>query len=277
LFVAEPGCVLVELDYSAIEAVLVGYFAGSRDYVRLAKLGVHDYLLSHMMVREKRLEKPADLAWSDADLRMFLKDVKARFKDDRDRAKHIVHMSNYGATPSRIQANYPESFGSIRAASDLQRLYFEVCPEIKRWQTRTVDQAAERAYLRNPFGYRHWFWNVKVWKKIGGQWESEWGEDAKAALAFLPQSTAAAIIKEAMLRIKAAGLAAYLRLQVHDSLVCQIPEARVKTIGGAIYRLMIEPSKELPLDPSWGMGAYLSIGAEAKAGPNWGQMKVVEL
>jgi DNA polymerase I-like protein with 3'-5' exonuclease and polymerase domains len=186
-------------------------------------------------------------------------------------------MSNYGGTPNRMHTVDPELFPTIRAAADLQKLYFEVCPEIKRWQMRTVDQAAERAYLRNPFGYRHWFWNVKVWKKVEGEWVSEWGEDAKRALAFLPQSTAAGIIKEAMLRIADAGLAPYLRLQIHDSLVCQIPVRTFDSVARAIFKLMIEPCRELVLDPKMGLGPYLGIGAEAKRGSDWSRMREIVL
>src|SRR5260221_9575791 len=63
IFVAPRGYLFWERDYSAIEAVLVGYFAGSEKYTKFAKLGVHDYLCSHM------LGEPADLGWSEADLR----------------------------------------------------------------------------------------------------------------------------------------------------------------------------------------------------------------
>ena len=35
------GTVLAEVDFSAIEAVLVGWFARSPQYITLAKLGVH--------------------------------------------------------------------------------------------------------------------------------------------------------------------------------------------------------------------------------------------
>src|SRR4051794_24681060 len=63
MFVAPEGFTFWERDFSAIEAVLVGYFAGDPAYIRFAKLGVHDYLASHMLGR------PADLSWSNGDLK----------------------------------------------------------------------------------------------------------------------------------------------------------------------------------------------------------------
>lgn len=276
MVVADPGHTLVEIDFSAIEAVLVGYFAHSSDYIRLAKIGVHDYLNSHILYRSGKIDHPADTAWSDADLKACLKDLKKRFKPEREVAKRIIHGSNYGMAPSRMYSLYPESFGSLKRAAELQRIYFEVCPAVKRWQTQTIQQAHEAAQLRNPFGYVHWFWRVIQWKQNPiGEWEQEWGEDAKRALAFLPQSTAAGLIKEAMLKIQAAALDPWLRLQVHDSLVLHLPEDHVEAIGRQIFAIMTEPCPALPLDSALGLGVCLGIGAEAKVGRTWGTMKEV--
>src|SRR4029077_17986758 len=49
MIVAAPGHVLVEADGSAVEAVLVGYSAGSEAYIKLAKAGIHGWLMSHMI------------------------------------------------------------------------------------------------------------------------------------------------------------------------------------------------------------------------------------
>jgi DNA polymerase I-like protein with 3'-5' exonuclease and polymerase domains len=256
---------------------LVGYFAGSARYMRLAKLGVHDFLTAYIAHQQGLLPTGdlPDVGWEDTRLRAALRDVKARFGAIRPVAKQIVHSSAYGGTPLKIHGTQPELFPTVKAARDLQALYFEVCPEIRQWQNATVQEAAQAGYLRNPFGYVHWFWNVLRWTKVQGEWVSEWAEDAKAALAFKPQSTAAGIIKEAMLRIRDAGLAGYLRLQVHDSLVLNIPDRLVDSVGKAVVRLMTQPEPYLPLDPRMGLGAFLSIGVEAKAGGSWGEMKEV--
>lgn len=272
-FVAEPGHVVYESDFRAIEAQLVGYFAGDPTYIRLAKLGVHDYLNSHILARAGKIPSPADLAWSNHDLKAFFKDLKGRFGLERDVAKRVVHMSNYGGTPRRMVDANPETFPTVKMARDLQDLYFEVCPGVKRWQNHTVALAAKQAYLRNPFGYLHRFWNVLSWKRErDGQWHSSWGEDAKKALAFLPQSTAAGIIKDAMLEIDRQDLSQYLRLQVHDSLVGMVP-VQAPEVWDRVVSIMSMPSPALPLDPAWGLGTHLSIEVETKSGPSWGEAK----
>ena len=274
LFVAREGMVLLDVDFSAIEAVLVGYFAGSKDYIRLARLGVHDFLNSHILARDKLIAHPADVAWSDADLKAFFKDLKARFKPQRDIAKQIVHMTNYGGTPKRIHDGHPRMFSTIKGAKILQDLYYDVCPAVKVWQDHTVALADKQGYLRNPRGYLHRFYNVRSWhKERDGRWVAIWGEDAKAALAFGPQSTGAAIIKEAMLRLVETIVYPTLRLQVHDSLVCEVPQDQLAAVAAELQRVMQEPIPWLPLQPSWELGEHLWIGTEAKAGPNWGDLK----
>lgn len=258
----------------AIEAVLVGYEARDRDYVRLAKLGVHDFLNSHILARMGKIPHPADPAWSDADLKAFFADLKARFKPERESAKRIVHGGNYGMSVYRLVDLYPEFFPEgVKQAQSLQSLYFEVCPGIRRWQDAAIARADKEGYLRNPFGYLHRFWQVYEWEKKHDTWVSSWGEDAKRALAFGPQSTAAAIIKEAILRIRDAGHADYLRLLVHDSLLFMLPADSWQDLTRELMHLMSLPNPQLPLDPSWAMGDNLSIGVEAKAGPAWGSLE----
>lgn len=275
--VADPGCILLEFDYSAIEAVLVGYFARDPDYVRLAKLGVHDFYNAHVLQRAGRITAAdlPDLKWSDADLRAAFLDFKARFKEEREKAKRVVHGSNYGMTSPRMFQLYPEVFKDRRDAALMRGLYFEVCPAVPRYQTTIVQRAADDGYLRNPFDYIHRFWNVLHWvRQPDGSWEREWDEGAKSALAFLPQSTAAGIIKEAMLRLAALGYAAdgRLRLQVHDSLVFNVNPAARDLTAAEIASIMCAPIPELPLP--WQPGAHLSIGIEAKTGTAWGAMSV---
>jgi len=274
LIMADPGEELFELDYKAIEAVLVGYLARSARYVRLAKLGVHDFLNAHILIREGKIsaESRPELAWSDADLKALFKDLKTHFDHERNIAKRIVHLSNYGGTPHRIRESNPELFPTIRHAASLQGLYFEVCPEIRRWQQESVERADNGAQMRNAFNYVHHFFHVKEWFRHDGRWEWKWGEDAKAVLAFQPQSLAAAIIKEAMIRIDEAGYGDYLLLQVHDSLLGRAPKTQVDEVQATIQRIMEEPVPQLPMSVLGDEG-YLQIEVEGKRGTVWGEMK----
>lgn len=84
--VPSPGYVFAEADYSAIEAVITGWYAGDPTYIRLAKLGVHAYLTSHLIGR------PADLSWSDEKLKEYFGEIKDKYKKaEYAQAKSVVH------------------------------------------------------------------------------------------------------------------------------------------------------------------------------------------
>jgi uracil-DNA glycosylase family 4 len=119
--VAAPGCHLLEVDYSGIEAVETGYFSRDPAYIRLAKLGVHAYLASHLLGR------PADLRWSDADLLAYFKEIKTANPLVYDRSKRCVHGTNYGLTPYGMASTFPELYPDEKTAKHVQEIYFVIC------------------------------------------------------------------------------------------------------------------------------------------------------
>ena len=272
LVVARPGHILVEADYSAIEAVLSAYFARWRDGIRLAKLGVHSYLASHVLGR------PADLGWTDDRLRKYFKDIKG--SDDPtinqiyNGCKRAIHLSNYGGTPTKMVQAEPDTFPNVKYAKSLQEMYFEVAAPIRKWQLQAQLDAHTNGYLRNPFDYIHRFTHVFRHVKEDGKWVRKPGDQANDVLAFLPQSTAAGIIKEAMLRIFAdPRIGPYLRLQIHDSLLLEVPEGEVDAVRALLIQYMSEPVEQLPLPESYKMGTHLRIDVDSKIGLRWGAMR----
>lgn len=288
IFKTPEGFVFWERDYSGIEAVLVGYFAGSAKYIRLAKLGVHDYLASHIIGR------PAEVSWDDIKLGSYLRDIKKNFKAEREVAKRCIHGGNYMMTARRTAELYPDYFPTVKKAAELQELYFGVFPEIRKWHRNLcerVDGTKRRkadpneaipdpwtlgvCFAQNPFGYTHRFYDVLHWQKINGEWYSEYGEDAKRLVAFLPQSTAAAIIKKSAKKLfnEYPWVGDTLRLLIHDSMLGECRDDELEMCLKVSADVMERPIEELPLDPAWGMGDYLTIGSEAKFGKSWGSMK----
>jgi len=288
-FIAPPGKVFWEVDYSAIEARLVGYFAGSARYTRFAALGVHAFLASHIA------SCPANLDDSDDTLRAFFKELKKEHPDAYATAKRVVHGSNYMMGPGLMVDLYPDTFHSQKDAIALQSLYFDLFPEIREWQKNlclSVDAARRRrkdveageiiedpwtlgvAYARNPFGYVHRFYNVLDWTKAEGEWHWEYGQDAKRLVAFLPQSTASAILKKAARALfNIHSVADQLRLMIHDSILGECDEEVAADSVRIVEEVMQQPIEELPLDPAWNMGTHLTIGTEAKIGRVWADME----
>lgn len=278
LFVPEPGCVIYEIDYSAIEAVLVGYFALDPTYVRMAKLGVHDFLNAQFLKRDGKISDIVTADWSDDDLRRIFADLKKRFKAEREVSKRCVHSGNYGISYFELSRKFPKEFPKPADAESAMRYYFEIFGSIPRWQEHTIAMAAKNGELRTPFGNRHRFWKCYNWSKTYSEdqksyiWEKEWADDAKRALAFVPQSTASGIIKQAMIDLPPDVRDPHLRLQIHDSLLFHFPVAQASELGRRAQETMMQPIHELPLPKEWGMGPYLNIGVEAKmSAESWAQ------
>ncbi len=168
--VAAPGCKLVEIDYSGIEAVETGWMMNDPDYIRLAYLGVHAYLASHL------LGKPASLSWSDADLSLYFKDIKKRCPLPYDKAKRCVHGNAYGLTPYGMYLQFPEVYAAVKDAEEVQAIYYAVAPKLKAYHEWAQDRAHRNGFLggppsadyyelsqsgkHHPYGYRHFFWGV---------------------------------------------------------------------------------------------------------------------
>lgn len=285
LIVAGEGNILYARDYSGIEAVLTGYFAADPKYIRLAKRDVHTYYTVYALyeleggARIKAADLP-DLDWTDERLFPYLDELKKRFKHERNSLyKHLVHAANFMQGARGAQAKIFSETGVEYPVATVQKVmdvYYALFPKIKRWHKNVLDEAEKDTYLRNPFDYLHRFSKVYDWKKEFGDWTKTPGPDANKAIAFKPQSTAAGIIKEAMLRLyfdrfEEAGQ--YLRLQVHDELFFEVPYDYWQTLDGIVKEEMERPIKQMAMPESWNMGEHLVVLTEHKMGYKWGQMK----
>lgn len=164
----------------------------------------------------------------------------------------------------------------VKKVSDVMEVYFSLFPGIRRWHNTLLAQVEKDGFVKNPAGYAHRFMRPYKYEKIGGKWVKEPGDDANKIVAFGPQSTAAAIMKESLLRLfhqrfEEAGQ--WLRLTVHDEVFCEVPETLAHEVDGVLKEEMERPLPFLPLPASWGMGPLLSIDTEEKVGRSWGSMK----
>jgi hypothetical protein len=222
-----------------------------------------------------------DANWSDEKLIPCLADLKKRFKEDRNNLyKHLVHGANFyqgakGAAEKILNETGKEY--PIQLVQKVMDIYFALFPEIRKWHHDTWLRAERDGFIRNPFGYIHRFSQIYEYEPDGsGGWIKSPGPDANKAVAFLPQSTAAGIIKMAMLRIyenrfEEAGQ--YLRLLVHDELLSEVPEAIANIVAAVVKEEMEKPIPELALPESFNMGQALMINTEAKRPhQRWGCM-----
>lgn len=282
LITAGDGCVFTATDFSGIEAVLVGYFALAPQYIRLALRDVHSYYTAYALHALDGRISGNDLpllSWDDHKLFKRLGEIKKEFGQERNSLyKHLVHAINFGQGAKGAQEKILNETGvtfPINLISKVMGTYKELFPEIPKWHTSVLLQAEKDGFLRNPFGYVHRFNRVFDYEWIGGKCQKSQGPQANQAWAFLPQSTAAGIIKEAMLRLffeRFDEAGQYLRLLVHDELFAECPVDIVAEVRRVMEEEMSQPIPELRLPSSYGMGPYLAINVESKEGKRWGEM-----
>lgn len=121
---------------------------------------------------------------------------------DRDDAKRVVHLVNYGGGPSPVM----EAVGcSKQKALTWIEAFKAKYAKLARWRVGLEEEARRNGWVRNPFGRRMYF-------RVG----SGGKVDGPKVIASVPQSTAADMMLGALVRAKEAGLK--VRWTVHDEL-----------------------------------------------------------
>jgi hypothetical protein len=178
----------------------------------------------------------------------------------------VTGNSNYMGTPRRILEEYPEEFATLGDATRLQDFYFntEAGKDIRAWQRQTIEIAHANKGLENHFGLRHRFYSLYSYDSRRGEYVL--GEDAKRAVAFVPQSDASFVQSDILLRLVARDnrFLDWLVAIVHDSIVLDCPMDHSDYVAGLLQEEMTRPLPQL--DGLW-------IGAEVKIGANLGEME----
>lgn len=297
MFVCPDGWTFWKRDYSGIEAYLVGILANSYVYTRLATIDIHSYFTAFKLAELDHILPVADLpqtSWSDADLRAYLKGIKKKYPHDRQTLKHVGHSANYMGGAAKIQEIMLKELGKVYPVKEIQKmidLYYAIFPDIPRWHSSTclqVDAMVRQktdtvgggartgvAYVTNPFGFPMRFHNVLQWEKHGEEWIWDYGKDAKALIAAIPQSTAAFIYCEATMQLEHdyPDVAETLRLLIHDELLGECREEHAERCLVKSKEVMERPIPQIPLNPEWGMGPLALVRTEAKVGPCWAEMQ----
>ncbi len=268
LFIAEPDHVLVELDYSAIEAVMAGWYAGDDDYVAAAKAGIHAILASHVLAQRGECE-PINPHAPDAAL---VKHIKREFPAEYNGCKIVAHGTTYGGSPAKMLIENPTIFTKKAEVEHLQSMFLHtIGKKLYAWQQATIKTAHSQCYLDNAFGLRMYFWDV-INPKSGQQAAlfpelPPLGTQAKDCLSANPQSSAAHIMKDAILRVGASELRPFLRWTIHDALVFMMPD-------DAALEFRIRKAASLMSQPVLEMG-NLVIDVEGEVGKRWSEMEEI--
>jgi len=235
-FIAEPGNVLVSLDYSQIELRILAHVAG----IDALKQAFRDGLDIHAMTASEMFNVPLDEMTPDV----------------RRQAKAINFGVIYGISGFGLARNL--RIPRAEAQGFIDR-YFERFPGIRAYMDDTVAFAKEHGRVETLFGRR--IHTPEIGAKGPGA-----GFAKRAAINAPIQGTAADIIRRAMVRMDAAieGLPAKMLLQVHDELIFEVAEDAVEALTERARDVM-----EGACDPVVKLDVPLIV--DAGSGKNWAE------
>lgn len=233
IFVPDPGAVLFDVDLSGADAQVVAWEADDDDLKKAFRSGVK--------IHEKNaIDIYGDLYLKAEGDRKAFATPKGRMYDA---CKRRIHATNYGASARTLALN-PDIGGSIRDNERFQFNWFRLHPGIHAWHHRTNTQLQSNRTIRNRFGYRIIYFDRP-------------DNVLPEALAWLPQSTVAEVCFRGALQLEAAFPFVQLLLQVHDSLLFQIPKTQngPHTIARMKKVLEVTVPYEDPLIIPWGFSS----------------------
>ena len=237
MFVARPGWVLVDADYSQIELRVLAHIADDAN-MRAAFLSGEDF---HRVTASQVFGVPLD-------------EVTPAM---RRSAKAV----NFGIVYGISKWSLSEDLGvSVWEAEDYINNYLARFAGVRRYMHDVVEGAKRDGFVTTIFGRRR---NIPELKSSNFNVRS--GAE-RVALNTPVQGSAADIIKLAMLRVSEAlereALQAQLVLQVHDELIVECPPWEAELVKTIVTREMQSAAK-----------LSLPLVAEAKQGASWYEAK----
>ncbi|MFK7945095.1 MAG: DNA polymerase I [Paracoccaceae bacterium] len=237
-FIAEPGNVILSLDYSQIELRILAHIAD----IPALKQAFREGLDIHAMTASEVFDVPLDEMTPEI----------------RRQAKAVNFGIIYGVTAFGLSNNLRIPRGE---AQDFINRYFEKFPGIRQYMDDTKAEARARGYVSTLFGRR--IHTPGINQKGPGRGFSE-----RAAINAPIQGTAADVIRRAMIRIpsalEAAGLSARMLLQVHDELLFEVSEAEADRTVDVVREIM-----ENAADPAVKIDVPLVV--DAGRGASWAE------
>lgn len=237
MFVAGPGNVLVDADYSQIELRLLAHISGDEAMIRAFQDGADIHSSTAAQVFEVPLEEVTP--------------------ELRRRAKAV----NFGIVYGISEFSLAQDIGvTRREAGEYMEKYFKTFPGVRKYMFDVVKKARQEGYVQTLMGRRRWLPELQS----SNYNLRSFGE--RVALNMPIQGTAADIIKKAMIRVrdqmKEEKMEARLVLQVHDELIVECPEEEAEKVMRIVKEEM-EKAQRLSV----------SLKADASVGKSWAEAK----
>lgn len=239
MFIPDPGMTIFDVDLAGADAQVVAYEAEDHDLIEAFRKGldVHD--------------KNARDLWGPAYSNLAGDKHGGPKSKRRKETKQAVHATNYGGS-ARALAHV---LGwTMRESESFQKRWFSLHPRIKTQFHGRIESDLQRSRMvTNRFGMRRVYFD---------RIDSVFPE----ALAWVPQSTVAEVSFRGALQLERLCPWVQMLLQVHDSLVFQVPHAYENRLDEIRAALEIPIPYATPLTIAWGL---------ARSRVSWGDCQSV--
>jgi DNA polymerase I-like protein with 3'-5' exonuclease and polymerase domains/uracil-DNA glycosylase len=213
----DPGYELEDWDLDRADAQVVAWDAGDDDLKEVFRRGDNIHIINCKKIF------PQTATWSDEAIQATAKHPESAQKF-YTLTKNAVHGINYGVYKNTLA----KTIGVT--AHEAQRLidrWFAEHPAIAAWHERVEEDLQLRRCVTNAFGFRRVYFDRMSPSLV------------QEALAWIGQSTVAIVISKALLNIYHELPEVDLLLQVHDSLLLQVPIDRREELRPLIQDQML--------------------------------------
>lgn len=244
MFIPDPGKIIIDADLSGADAQVVAWEANDSKLKAAFRAGMKVHLMNgEDLMGTEFTQAPGDHKNPGT--------PKGRMYDA---LKRFVHATNYLSTARNLSLN-PAIAWPISICEARQRRWLDdLHPGIREWHRRVERVIHANRTVRNQFGYR-----IVYFDRLDAL--------LSQAVAWGPQSTVAEVCFRGALQLTRAIPWAELLLQVHDSIVFQIPSHRweqASTLDTIRRHLEVPIPYPDPLVIQWGIAASPKSWGDAK-------------
>lgn len=232
-FVARPGWVFLDADYSQIELRIMAHISGDEAMREAFRQGAD----IHRATASRLYQLPPDQV--------------------TPRMRSSVKAVNFGILYGKGAFSLSRDLGvSVKEADDFIKAYLGAYPKVKEYMDNIVAEGMEKGYVTTLYGRR------RMLPELSSSNRNLRAQGERMALNTPIQGTAADIIKLAMVRVanrlEKEGLAARLILQVHDELIVECPEFEAE-LAARLLKEEMESAASLSVP----------LTADVNQGKNW--------
>jgi DNA polymerase I len=239
-FVAEKGFVLASLDYSQIELRIAATLSGDREMIKIFESG-------------------GDFHTATAARIFGVPEARVTRHQRRD-AKTINFSVLYGVSAFGLSSR--SEMSQVEAADYIDK-YYIVFKDLKKYIDQTIEQAHKDEFVVNPLG------RIRYFQEINSTVYPVRSAAERAAFNMPIQSLAADMMKMAIIevdRFLGNNSNCHMLLSVHDELIFEIKKDQVKNLVPKLKQIMEFVYK-----------LKVPVVVDAKIGPNWMEMKTLDI